>query len=89
MGNIAIIGLTQGVNIVLNLFFGPVVNAARGIAVQVQNAVQGFASNFQVAINPQIIKSYSAGDIEYMHKLIITSSKFSFYVLMILIIPIF
>lgn len=89
LGNIAIIGLTQGVNIVLNLFFGPVVNAARGIAVQVQNAVQGFASNFQVAINPQIIKSYSAGDIEYMHKLIITSSKFSFYVLMILIIPIF
>lgn len=88
LGNIAIIGLTQGVNIVLNVFFGPAVNAARGIAVQVQNAVQGFASNFQVAINPQIIKSYSSGNIDYMHRLIITSSKFSFYVLMILIIPI-
>ena len=88
IGNLAIIGLTQGVNIVLNLFFGPVVNAARGLAVQLQNAVQGFAGNFQIAINPQIVKSYVSGNKSYMYKLITTSSKFSFYVLMILIIPI-
>lgn len=56
--------------------------------MQLQNAVQGFAGNFQIAINPQIVKSYVSGNKSYMYKLITTSSKFSFYVLMILIIPI-
>lgn len=87
-GNIAAIAKGQGVNILLNLFYGPVVNAARGIATQVQSAVQGFVTNFQMAVNPQIIKSYAADEKEYMTSLIIRSSKFSFYLLFLLSLPI-
>lgn len=86
-GNLAVIGYTQGLNIVLNLFFGPVVNAARGIAVQVQSISQQFCTNFQMALNPQITKSYAQGDLDYMHKLIITSSKFSFYIMLFIALP--
>lgn len=87
-GNIAVVAKGQGVNILLNLFFGPVVNAARGIATQVQSAVQGFVTNFQMAVNPQIIKSYATDEKEYMTSLIIRSSKFSFYLLFLLSLPI-
>jgi len=87
-GNIAAVAKGQGVNILLNLFFGPVVNAARGIATQVQSAIQGFVTNFQMAVNPQIIKSYAADEKEYMTSLIIRSSKFSFYLLFLLSLPI-
>ena len=73
-GNCAGIASTQGVNILLNIFFGPHINAARGIAVQVQGAVNQFASNFQTAINPQITKSYAQGDYNYMHNLIFSST---------------
>lgn len=55
-GNVAYILFTQGLNILLNMFFGPVVNAARGVAVQVQGAIMQFAGGFQTAINPQITK---------------------------------
>lgn len=88
LGNFAIIGLTQGLNILLNIFFGPTVNAARGIAVQVQQAINGFSSNFQTAINPQITKSYASQDVVYMHSLIIRSAKFSFIVLFLLSLPV-
>ena len=77
----------QGGNILLNLFGGPVVNAARGIAIQVNGAVLGFVSNFQTAINPQIIKSYATGDKEYLLKLIFLGARFSFYILLIILIP--
>lgn len=87
-GNLAIVGYTQGLNILLNLFFGPVVNAARGIAVQVQYAVQQFFFNFLMAVRPQIIKSYASGNLEYMHKLIIGSSKYSFYLMLLISMPI-
>lgn len=86
-GNCAGIASTQGVNILLNIFFGPHINAARGIAVQVQSAVNQFASNFQTAINPQITKSYAQGDYNYMHNLIFSSSKFTFYLLLLLTLP--
>ncbi len=85
--NIAAMGFTQGLNMLLNIFFGPAVNAARGIAVQVQNACQQFCSNFQMALNPQLVKSYAQEDLEYMHKLLIKSSKFSFYILFIITMP--
>lgn len=78
----------SGLNILLNLFFGPVVNAARGIAVQVQNAVQGFSRNFQTAINPQIIKSYAEGDLQRVYSLIFIGSKFSFFLVFFLSLPI-
>lgn len=87
-GNLASVGAGQGVNIVLNMFFGPVVNAARGVAIQVQNAVMGFSSNFQMAINPQITKNYATGNLAYMHTLIYASSKYSFFLLLILSLPI-
>lgn len=86
-GSLAVVGYTQGLNIILNLFFGPAVNAARGIAVQVQNIVQQFCQNFQMALNPQITKSYAQGDLDYMHKLIIVSSKFSFFILLFIALP--
>lgn len=87
-GNCAAIAFTQGVNILLNIFFSPVVNAARGIAVQVQGAVSQFSNNFQTALNPQITKSYATGDYTYMHKLIFRSSKFTFFLLLLLSFPI-
>lgn len=87
-GNLAIICYTQGLNILLNMFFGSVVNAARGVAVQVQSVVMQFCTNFQMAINPQIVKSYAAQELSRMHQLVIISSKFSFFLLSIIIIPI-
>lgn len=77
----------QGLNILLNLFFGPAVNAARGIAVQVQSSVNQFSSNFQTAINPQITKTYAAGEYIDMYSLICRSSKFTFLLLLVLTIP--
>jgi O-antigen/teichoic acid export membrane protein len=87
-GDLSFIAFTQGINILLNIFFGPVVNAARGIAVQVQSAVNSFSTNFQTALNPQITKTYAAGDINQMHKLIYASSKYSFFLLFFLSLPI-
>ena len=89
LGNIAMIGLTQGVNILLNMFAGLAVNAARAIAVQVQGAINGFCQNFQVAINPQIYKSCAAKDYQYMISLVHRRCKFSFFVLFILALPFF
>lgn len=78
----------QGGNIVINLFFGPAVNAARGIAFQVNTAVQGFVINFMTALNPQITKSYASDDREYMMTLIYQGARLSFYMLLILSLPI-
>lgn len=86
-GNLAAMGYSQGLNILLNIFFGPVVNAARGIAVQVQSAVCQFVTNFQMAINPQITKSYASGDTAYMHSLVERSSRFSFFLIFLLSLP--
>lgn len=78
----------QGGNILINVFFGPAVNAARGIAIQVNGAVMGFVNNFMTAINPQITKSYAAGDKEYMMKLIYQGARLSFYMLLLLSLPV-
>ena len=78
----------QGGNIIINLFAGPAVNAARGIAGQVNNAVTGFVSNFMTALNPQITKSYASGDREYMMILIYQGARLSFYMLLLLSLPI-
>lgn len=87
-GNTAMIGLSQGLNIILNMYHGLTVNAARAIAVQVQSTINGFCSNFQVAINPQITKTCAAKDFQYMFSLVFRSCKFSFFVLFILGLPI-
>lgn len=78
----------QGVNIVINLFCGTTVNAARGIAVQVNNATQSFVRNFMTALNPQITKSYASSDSEYLMKLLYKGSRLSFYMLLLLSLPI-
>lgn len=87
-GNVAFISYTQGLNLLLGTFFVPAVNAARGIAVQVQGAVNSFVSNFQTAINPQITKQYAAGNLNEMVNLVFKSSRFSFYLLMLTTLPI-
>ncbi|WP_455667553.1 lipopolysaccharide biosynthesis protein [Phocaeicola sp.] len=79
----------HGGNILLNLFCGPVVNAARGIATQVNVAVQNFVTNFMMALNPQIIKSYAMGEHKYMMALIFQGARLSFYMLLLLSLPIF
>lgn len=79
----------QGVNILINMFFGPVYNAARGIAVQARTAVDSFVLNFLTAVKPQVMKSYSSGELEYMYKLVFSSSRLSYYLLLILTLPIF
>lgn len=78
----------QGGNILLNIFFGPAANAARGISMQVNNAVTSFVQNFTIAINPQIIKSYANGENTYLMNLLFKGSRFSFYLLTIISLPI-
>lgn len=87
LGNFSYLFFTQGLNIIINIFCSPAVNAARGIAVQVEGVVKQFASNIQTAINPQIIKSYSSNNMERMYTLIFTSSRFCFYLLLCLSLP--
>ena len=87
-GNLSTSLSGYGLNIVLNMFFGPVVNAARGIAYQVQSAIVSFGSNFMVAVNPQIIKSYAQQDYEYMSKLVFRASRLAFFLLFIMALPI-
>ncbi len=87
-GNLASVAMGQGINIMLNVFFGPAINAARGIAYQVNGAVNGFVSNFQVALNPQIVKSFATDKKEYMHQLIYRGAKYSFFLLFIITLPI-
>ena len=87
-GNLAAVARGQGINLVLNLFFGTIVNAAYGITLTVQGAVQSFVTNFQVAVNPQIIKNYAKGDLQSMQLLIFRSSKLSFFLFFILSFPI-
>ena len=87
-GNLANVLYTQGLNMLLNVFFGTVVNAARGIAVQVQTVVHGFVGNFQMSLNPQITKNYAAGELSQMHSLMFRSARFSFFLLYLLALPI-
>ena len=87
LGNGSFVLKEHGVNLLLNLFCGPAVNAARGITSQVTRAVTLFISNFMQAVNPQITKSYSSGNLDEMHRLIFTSSRFSFYLMLLLSLP--
>ena len=88
IGGTALVLKDQGVNVLLNLFFGPVVNTARGLSLSVSNAVCSFSGNFMTALNPQITKSYAANDNEYMFQLIERGTRFSFYILLIIALPV-
>ena len=87
LGELAWVFTGQGVNIILNLFFGPTVNAARGLADQVNGAVSRFVNNFQIAINPQLIKSYATNQLDDMKDLLYRGIRFSYYLLFILSTP--
>ena len=78
----------QGVNVLLNIFVGPVLNAARGIADQVNAAICSFSGNFMTALNPQITKSYASDNREYTMSLVERGSRFSFYIMFILALPV-
>lgn len=88
VGNMGSVVCSPILNLFLNMFFGPVVNAARGIAMQIQGLTHQFISNFQLAVIPQITKTYAAGNLDRMRKLIITSSKFSFFLFLFMALPI-
>lgn len=88
IGCTAILLKDQGVNILLNLFIGPVINAARAIAGIVNNVLSSFASNFMTALNPQITKSYAIGDYSYMFSLVERGSRFSYYILLVFALPV-
>lgn len=79
---------TQGLSILINLFFGPIANAAKAIADKVNGAINGFTNNFMMAVQPQIVKSYAVGEMKEMHSLIFVASKMSFFLMLVLTFPI-
>lgn len=78
----------QGINMLLNMFFGPAVNTARGISFQINNAINNFGINFFTSIRPQIVKSYASQDYEYLYQLFFNSSRFSVYLLWLFCLPV-
>lgn len=89
MGSMSVIGSNQGVNMILNIFLGVAINATMGIANQVNSAIYGFISNFQLAFQPQVIKTYASDKLDKHRQLVFQASKFSFYLLLILVVPVF
>lgn len=89
IGSCSYILSTQGVNVILNMFFGVVVNAARAIGVQIQGAVSRFVGDFMTALNPQITKEYAADNRQESCKLVFRGAKFGFYITLVLTIPIY
>lgn len=87
--NLATVCYSQGINMLLNVFFGPAVNAARGISVQLQGVVKNFVANFQTAVSPQIIKAYANNDKYRLHNLVFKSSKLSYYLFLCIALPLF
>lgn len=79
---------TQGINILINMYYGVALNAARGIATQVDGAIQQFVNNLITAVNPQITKDYAAGRIKEMFILICRGAKFSYFLLMLFAVPV-
>ena len=88
LGNGAYMLNVQGVDMLINIFLGVTLNAARGVATQVQNAVMQFVNNFTIAVNPQITKSYASGEKEYMCKLVCRGARFSYFLLFLFVVPI-
>ncbi len=79
--------MIQGMDILCNLFFGVTVNAARGVATQVDNAIRNFVNNFTTAINPQITKSYASKDMGYMFTLMFSGAKLSYFLILFFAVP--
>lgn len=88
LGGISWMLCTQGLSILINLFFGPVANAAKAIADKVNGAVNGFSNNFMMAVQPQVVKLYAADNLVEMHKMFYMASKLSFYLMLIIVLPV-
>lgn len=88
LGSLSFSALTQGATLVMSFFFGPAIVSSRAIANQVKSHVTGFVQNFRVAINPQILKRHAAGEEESSRKLIFASTKISFYLMLVIVLPI-
>lgn len=88
MGQVAAIGATEGLNMILNIFVGVLVNASMGIAIQVNNAVYSFVSNFQTAFRPQLIQSYARKELDVHKKMVLNTSKYSFFLMAVLSVPV-
>lgn len=88
LGSTVLMARNQGVTMLINLFFGAAVNAANAIAYQVNQAITNFTTNFTVALNPQIIKTYAADDMKSMKNLLYQGCKLSFYLLLLLCYPV-
>jgi len=89
IGSSASILNNQGINILTNLYFGVVYNAASGIAMQVDNAINTFVQNFMMALNPQITKNYAAGKYDQINTMIYMGTKYAFFLFWILCLPIY
>ncbi len=87
IGSVSVMMQGQGLNLLLNVFFGPVVNAARAIAYQLQGVITQFSSNFMIAVKPQIIKLYAEEKITEMLNLVKHSSWFSYYLMLMISLP--
>ena len=87
-GTFSMVLNTQGVGMILNVFFGPLLNAAQSVAVQVVNATSTMGSNLQVVAAPQVVKAYSSGDMDLFQSLIEKSSRFAFFLMLILAVPV-
>lgn len=87
-GTIAWILKDQGSNMLMNIFGGPLINAARGVSYQVSNAVQNLVNGFNTAVNPQLTKNYASEDKKDLYKLMFSSSRISFYLLLLIALPV-
>lgn len=87
LGNLGFSFKDQGSNIILNLFYGTSINAARGIAMQVSGLVSTFSSNFSMALFPQITKQYAGGNVESCLNLVYSGARYTFYLLALISIP--
>ena len=87
LNHLSVTGFIQGVNILLNVFFGPVLNAAYTIAMQAYSGIRQFCSSFQLATNPQIVKLYATGQLDRMQELLFSVCKLSFFLIFILAFP--
>lgn len=88
-GGFASVCSNYGVNILLNIVFGPAINAARGLAYQVNTAVTQFTVSFQTAMNPPIVKAYAQEDKTYMNALIYKGARYSYLLLFFIVLPLF
>lgn len=89
IGEVAQVFTGQGLSIVLNLFFGPTVNTARGLADQVNVNVSKFVNNFQQALTPQVVKTYAAGEVETTFRITVQGINFSYYLLFMITLPLY